>query len=111
MDVYESVASDNPKREQLPEGALTVAWLKAAGPSFRPSVNNFDQNKFHRISRFTQLNHWLEFKLNFILLADWLESPAFPFKPFTIVRKTASASISRKVGGPGQKCGEKCDGR
>jgi hypothetical protein len=90
------------RREQLPEGALTVAWLKAAGPSFGPASTTLTRTSSTELAVSRSSTIGLN-SIELHLLADWLESPAFPFKPFTIVEKLPPPPVSRKASGPGQK--------
>jgi len=90
------------RREQLPEGALTVAWLKAAGPSFGPASTTLTRTSSTELAVSRSSTIGLN-SIELHLLADWLESPAFPFTLFSIVEKLPPPPTSRKASGSGQK--------
>jgi hypothetical protein len=87
------------RREQLPDGALTVAWLKAAGPSFGPSATTVTKTTSTELALSRTSTIGLT-SVELHLLVDWLESPEFPFKSFSIVEKLPPLPASAGKRGP-----------
>jgi hypothetical protein len=82
------------RREQLPDGALSVAWLKAAGPSLGPCATTITKTSSNElvIARSSTIG-LSSVELHF--MADWLESPEFPSRPFTAVMRLPSLPVPR----------------
>jgi hypothetical protein len=74
------------RREQLPDGARSVAWLKAAGPNLGPATTTLTKVSSTELVLSRKSTVGLN-SIELHLLADWLESPEFPFEPFTVAMK------------------------
>jgi hypothetical protein len=74
------------RRNQLPPEGPPLSWLKASGPFLGTSATTVTKTGPAELSLVRTSTVGLT-ALELQLLADWLESPRFPFEPHSVVSK------------------------